>query len=291
MTPSDHGAVRESIREYAGVRTRELAVGGAGPTIVLLHGYCDSADTWRGVLARLAAAGRRAVAVDLPGFGLADERLPGPLSPQFDVFADALVTVHGPVVLVGNSLGAATAVRAAGRDRSGRVAGVMTLDEPILARHWLARVARWREYARLFELAAALPVPDRMVHWFVRRGVARFVYAPGVRPDPAFVESAIRSVPTMAAAAARGRDAVRYARENRFTHGDLAVTCPALIVHGARDRIIPVAASRALHGLLPGSELVVLPHAGHCPQLDEPETVTRLLLGLVDRAHSAERAG
>ncbi|MGB3332425.1 MAG: alpha/beta fold hydrolase, partial [Mycobacterium sp.] len=64
---------------FDGVGTRMLSVPGDGTPVVLLHGYGDSADTWRGVLTRLAAAGRRAVAVDLPGFGQADPRRAGPL--------------------------------------------------------------------------------------------------------------------------------------------------------------------------------------------------------------------
>lgn len=292
MTASDHSVVTESTRVYAGVRTRELSVEGAGPTIVLLHGYCDSADTWRGVLTRLAAAGRRAIAADLPGFGLADPRRPGPMTPQFDAFADALIAAHGPVVLVGNSLGAATALHAASRDSTGRVRALVTLDEPLLARHLVARLARRREYRRFFDVTGALPVPDRLVHRVVRYGVARFVYGPGYRADPDFLATALRSVPNMAAAAARGRDAIRYAREHPSGHGDLTVTCPVLVVHGARDRIIPVRASRELHARLPGSEFVVLPTAGHCPQLDEPDNVTRLVLGISARSgDSREHAG
>ncbi|MCU1647925.1 MAG: alpha/beta hydrolase [Nocardia sp.] len=291
MMPSDHSVVTESTRVYAGVRTRELSVDGAGPTVVLLHGYCDSADTWRGVLNRLAAAGRRAVAVDLPGFGLADPRAPGPLTPQFDAFAEALIAAHGPVVLMGNSLGAATALHAAARDRVGRIRALVTLDEPLLARHWAARLVRRREYRRFFDLTTVLPVPDRVVRWVVALGVSKVIYGPGYSADPEFVATAVRSVPNMAAAAARGRDAIRYAREHPSGHGDLTVSCPVVVVHGGKDRIIPVAASRELHALLPGSEFAVLPTAGHCPQLDEPDNVTRLLLGVLARTGDHEQAG
>jgi pimeloyl-ACP methyl ester carboxylesterase len=54
---------------YAGFQTRELVVTGRGPTVLLLHGFGDSADTWRPVLTLLAEAGQAAIAVDLPGFG------------------------------------------------------------------------------------------------------------------------------------------------------------------------------------------------------------------------------
>ncbi|WP_194817490.1 alpha/beta fold hydrolase [Nocardia sp. XZ_19_385] len=275
--------ISETTTRYNDVGTRVLSVAGTGTPILLLHGYADSADTWRGVLGELGRAGHAAFAVDLPGFGLADPRLPGPLTPQFEAFVDAIIAEHGPVVLVGNSLGAATALRAAARDTTGAVAALITLDEPVMAQHWLARLAHRGDYAGFFRIVAALPVPERVFHWGIRRAVRLFVYGPGFPADPDFLATAIRSIPNMRAAAARGADAVRYARENPSGHGPLAITCPALIVHGAKDRIIPVSASRALHALLPSSELVVLPGVGHCPQLDAPAEVTRMVLSFIAR--------
>ncbi|QBS43084.1 alpha/beta fold hydrolase [Nocardia sp. CS682] len=271
--------ITETTARYNDVGTRVLSVSGTGTPILLLHGYADSADTWRGVLAGLAAAGRAAFAVDLPGFGLADQRAPGPLTPQFDAFVDAIIAEHSPLILVGNSLGAATALHAAARHPGGAVTAVVTFDEPLLARHWLARMGRLREYRRFFRLVESLPIPAALVRWAVRRAVALFVYGPGIVADPEFLTSATRSVPDMASVATRGRDAVRYAREHPSGHTDLVLTCPVLIVHGTEDRIIPVSAGRALHALLPGSEFVALPGVGHCPQLDVPDEVCRLLLG------------
>ncbi|WP_433661831.1 alpha/beta fold hydrolase [Nocardia sp. CA-128927] len=130
-----------------------------------------------------------------------------------------------------------------------------------------------------FRLVGLLPIPTALVRWGVRRAVALFVYGPGVVADPEFLTTAIRSVPDMAAVAARGQDAARYAREHPAGHIDLVVTCPVLVVHGTKDRIIPMSAARALHAMLPGSEFVALPAVGHCPQLDVPDEVCRLLLG------------
>ncbi|HEY6779990.1 MAG TPA: alpha/beta fold hydrolase, partial [Thermoleophilaceae bacterium] len=56
----------------AGYETRALELEGDGPPLLLLHGWADSADTWRLVLDRLARLERRALALDLPGFGTAD---------------------------------------------------------------------------------------------------------------------------------------------------------------------------------------------------------------------------
>ncbi|WP_338772265.1 alpha/beta hydrolase [Nocardia vulneris] len=278
--------ITETTARYDGVRTRVLSVAGTGPPILLLHGYADSADTWRGVLTALAAAGRAAFAVDLPGFGLADRRRAGALTPQFDAFVDAIIAEHGPLTVVGNSLGAATALHAAARHSADQVVAVVALDEPLLARHWLARVCRLREYRLLFRLLAVLPVPASVVHWGVHRAVATFVYGPGFAATPEFLSSAVRSIPDMAAVAARGRDAVRYAREHPAGHGPLALTCPVLIAHGTKDRIIPLAAARSLHALLPHSEFLPLPGLGHCPQLDAPDQITQLLLRFPATPHS-----
>ena len=58
--------------ELAGYETRALELEGDGPPVLLIHGFSDSADTWRLTLERLAIEGRRALAVDLPGFAEAD---------------------------------------------------------------------------------------------------------------------------------------------------------------------------------------------------------------------------
>src|SRR4051794_17355161 len=98
--------------ELAGFATRGLEIEGDGAPLVLLHGYADSADTWRRTLDRLARAGRRALALDMPGFGAADRLRPGPVLPQLDDFAAAAVEHVGqPAIVVGNSLGGCVALR------------------------------------------------------------------------------------------------------------------------------------------------------------------------------------
>jgi pimeloyl-ACP methyl ester carboxylesterase len=58
--------------ELAGYETRVLELEGGGIPTLMLHGYADSAVTWRHALALLARRGQRAVTVELPGFGTAD---------------------------------------------------------------------------------------------------------------------------------------------------------------------------------------------------------------------------
>lgn len=81
------------------------------------------------------------------------------------------------------------------------------------------------------------------------------------------------------------REVRRLALEVGTAPYDFAgIECPLLVVHGSRDRIIPVRASHRLHGSVPHSELHVLPNIGHFPQLDAPDEVARLILDFVARA-------
>lgn len=284
--------VAETRAVFGGVGTRVLSSDGSGTPIVLLHGYADSADTWRPVLTRLAATGHRAFGVDLPGFGQADLRRPGPLMPQFDAFVDAVLAETGPVILVGNSLGAATAVRAAGR-HTGLVKALVVLDDPLNAHHWLARLARWRAVpAGFWSSVSRIPISPAALRWATGRAVPKVLYGPGAHVDPDVVAYWTQLAPRVSDVAALGRDAFRYAHEALGAHRGIRVDCPTVIVHGARDRIIPVHSSRLLHQQIPGSDLVILPRSGHCPQLDNPNKVTQLILSISDRAQdSTESAG
>ncbi|MGB3476052.1 MAG: alpha/beta hydrolase [Mycobacterium sp.] len=271
--------ITETRARYGGVGTRVLVTSGSGLPVVLLHGYGDSAETWRGVLTRLAAAHTPALAVDLPGFGQADWRRPGPIVPQLDGFVDAVIADTGPAVLVGNSLGAATAVRAAGRHEC--VKALVALDDPLGAQHWLARRARSRPAPEKFwALLARMPVPSPVLRGATRWLAPKMLYGPGARPDPGVIAYWTATAGRMSDVAVLGRDAFAYAYESAAGHQGVRVGCPAVIVHGARDRIIPVHSSRALQRLIPDSELVVLPGSGHCPQLDDPGAVARIILGL-----------
>ena len=107
---------------FAGYDTRVLELEGSGPPIVLLHGYADSADTWRPLMRELTASGRAANAVDLTGFGTAAELEAGEMLPQWDALVAAAIEHASDaaggegVIVVGNSLGGALSLRAAQRD-------------------------------------------------------------------------------------------------------------------------------------------------------------------------------
>ena len=275
-------SLETSTATYAGYRTRLLEVPGDGPRVILLHGYSDSADTWRGVLDEFAAAGRSAVAVDLPGFGQADALTPGAILPQLDAFVDDLIrqqAAHGPVLVVGNSLGGCAAVRAA--TRALPVLGVVTIGDPAAGRWWPGSVAGSRLGALLLRSLAIL-VPKRLFELVMRAVLRRLVYGDPKVADAVVIDAFVTwmllqggarelftQVPILAAELVNGR-------------GPADIVAPLLIVHGARDRIVPVRVSRQLHAAVPGSQLVVERRWGHCPQHDEPHALAETIAGFCE---------
>ena len=85
---------------------------GSGEAVVLLHAGVADRTMWREHLDRLAEAGYRGIALDLPGFGETPPR-PGPQAPWDDVLRTMRDLDLGPAAVVGNSFGAAIALRVA----------------------------------------------------------------------------------------------------------------------------------------------------------------------------------
>ncbi|MFF0450142.1 alpha/beta fold hydrolase [Streptomyces sp. NPDC004609] len=90
---------------------------GAGPPVLLVHGFPESWYSWRHQLPVLAAAGYRAVAVDVRGYGRSSK--PGDVSAyrMLDLVEDAVAVVRAlgeeSAVIVGHDWGSAIAANAA----------------------------------------------------------------------------------------------------------------------------------------------------------------------------------
>ncbi len=268
--------------ELAGYRTRVLELEGAGAPLVFLHGFSDSADTWRRVLALLGQRDRRAVAVDLPGFAEGGPLRPDLVLPQLDAFAAALVEhcageAGEAAVLVGNSLGGVVALRAAER-RDLPLAGVVPiapagLDMP----RWFALIERDPIVRTLLELP--FPLPERAVRGVVGEVYRRLVFA---RP-----RAAAREVVSAFTSHHRDRASVgRYLDTGRRLLPELAdpfrlerVAVPVLIIWGREDRMVYHRGARRVLDAVPGARLELFDGCGHCPQLEEAERVVELLEG------------
>jgi pimeloyl-ACP methyl ester carboxylesterase len=259
-----------------GVTTRALELEGDGPPLVLLHGFADSADTWRRVLDLLARRGRRALAVDLPGYGAAD-RLPldGPVLDVYRAFARAAVehasaeAGGAPVILCGNSLGGAIALRA-GEEGDLPLAAVVPvapagLDMP----RWFGLIERDPFVRGL--LAAPVPLPEVLVRTVVGEAYRALAFA---RPRAVAAEvvasftSHHRTRDAVAAVLANGRRLLPELH-GCLTLADVAV--PVLLVWGDRDRMVTHEGARHVVEALPETTSVLLDGVGHCPQVEAPE--------------------
>ncbi len=268
----------------AGFETRALEIDGDGPPLILLHGWSDSADTWRGLLDPLRRHGRRAVALDLPGYGSASHlSSTEPVLEQLDRFVRAALIRFGdgePVVLAGNSLGGATALRAA-ESIGAAIAGIVPIAPAGLdMAGWFAAVESERVLRAL--LASPVPVPGPVVRRAVGAVYRQIAFAGPVeaRIISSFT-SHVGSTKDVGRILASGR---RLRTELRDPFRLDLVGCPVLVIWGERDRMVsPNGAERLVDGL-PDVEVELIDGCGHCPQIERPERVLALLEDFCDRA-------
>jgi len=272
----------EHRRRFAGYETRVLELEGSGPPLVLMHGWSDSADTWRHALAELGRRERRAIAVDLPGFGDADRLRPGAVLEQYDRFGSELLAYAreegGEPVAVGNSLGGCVALRLAEREPLEGVVAVAPAGLDMAG--WLALVERDPAIRRL--LALPLPVPGRAVREVVARAYVALAFARPDRVDPRVARAFASHHGSREAVASYLDIGHRLLPELRDPFELEAVRAPVLLVWGTEDRLVFRTGAERVLATVPGSRLEVLDGCGHCPQIEEADRFAELLIGFAE---------
>jgi pimeloyl-ACP methyl ester carboxylesterase len=271
----------ERSMELAGHRTRVLELEGTGPGIVLLHGWGDSADTWRPLLAELALCGRRAIAVDLPGFGEATRLQKGAILPQLDAFVAALVREWGagePVLIAGNSLGGCVALRLAEQADDLRLVGVVPVAPAGLEMPgWFDVVERDPIIRRLLDMP--IPVPGALVRSLVGGAYRQLAFSSPKAAQRQVVDAFAGHHGSRRHAAALLESGRRLLPELATAPFDLAaVACPVLLVWGTRDRMVPHTGARVVLDALPATRVELIEGCGHCPQLEATGALLELLL-------------
>lgn len=266
--------------ELDGFRTRALELEGDGPPLVLLHGFADSADSWRMLLDRLGRADRRAVALDLPGFGTADPLDPErPILEQLTGFAAAAVRRFAPdggAVLCGNSLGGCVSMLLAERERA-RLAGVVPVAPAGLdMARWLVAIEREPVLRGL--LASRLPVPPRVLQSVVAAIYTRLAFHRRGAVDPLVARAFASHFRDRETAARILASARRMLPELRDPFELSRVACPVLLVWGSEDLMVFQTGAERVLATVPDSALEIVEECGHCPQIEAPDRLADLLL-------------
>ncbi len=235
------------------------------PPTFLLPGWCLGQGPLRALASTLDAC-----LLDLPGYGKA------PLAPSFDAAVDQIAdSLPDACALGGWSLGAMLALAVAAR-RPGKV------DRLLLIAGTASFVARpgWQHAMAPAELAAFSAAAIADIDAALPRFVANFCRGDGraravmracldlADPRPSGATCGATFAATLATGLAWLRDADLRAEAR-------AVACPTLLLHGAADPLMPLAAAESLTGLLPDARLVALPGTAHAPFLSDPERTIR----------------
>jgi pimeloyl-ACP methyl ester carboxylesterase len=265
-----------------------------GPLALCLHGFPDSAHTWRHLLPVLGDAGYHAVAPWMRGY--APTQVPADGRYQTGALAADACALHEGLggderaVLIGHDWGAAAATGAAVHE-PGRWSRVVTMAVPPLA----ALATSFLTYPQLkrsfYIFVFQTPLAETAVsldgHAFIDGLWADWSPGYDASFDVARVKEAIGARDNLTAAIGYYRamfdptlhDAA-YADAQAATAG--MPPQPTLYLHGADDGCLARdAVGDVLPFLSPGSKQVTVAGAGHFLQVEQPDTVNDHVLRFI----------
>ncbi len=277
------------------VRTPDLEFtcleAGSGPLALCLHGFPDSAVTWRHLLPALAGAGFHAVAPWMRGYA------PTPVAPdglyQTGVLGRDACRLHealgggNDAVIIGHDWGAAAAYVAANHDPE-RWRRVVTLAVPpagaLGEAFFRYRQIRRSSYMFIFQSPLAemiVPAHD----WEFIRGLWSD-WSPGYGADADVAEVIAALSPDGHLQAALGYYRAQFQPELQSPDladwqaaGGTAPTQPTLYLQGVDDGCMGVELVRGRDDILgEGSQMRLVDDTGHFLHLEAPDEVNKLIL-------------
>lgn len=235
---------------------------GRGTPLLLVHGYPLNRQMWQPQIDELKSYARL-LAPDLRGHG-DSQVVPEPYS--MDLFADDLAAfldalhVEEPIVLCGLSMGGYIAFaffrKCAHRLRALILVATRSIPDSPEARQGreaAALLARQRGIAVIAEgMAPRLLSPQTLkakpeLMERVRK-IMLHNSLEGVLGDLAGLKERSDSTPTLA-----------------------QINLPTLVIAGADDQLIPLEETEAMHRAIAQSQMIVIPDAGHLPNLEQPQ--------------------
>lgn len=268
-----------------------------GPLAVCLHGFPDSAHTWRHLAPALVDAGFRVVAPFLRGY--APTAVPADGSYQTGALAKDAVALHealggdGRAVIIGHDWGASATYGAASLapERWRRVvaaavppagalgAGFLTYDQ--LQRSW---------YMFFFQHPLSDLVTGMDDLDFIDRLWADWSPGYDASEDLELLKPSLRDPANLAAALGYYRATLGSTPPDPALEVEQAATQqptpqPTLYLHGANDGCVGIELAKGAEAFLgEGSRVEVVAGAGHFLHLEQPNVVNRLILDFITEA-------
>lgn len=238
---------------------------GAGDVVVLVHGYTGSMGDWDETVPRLPADWR-VVRVDLRGAGDSSHAPDGYTIPRYaeDVFELTQGIGLPPFVLVGHSMGGATAAQFA-------------LDHPDVLRGVLLLAPATLD-------GITPPTPEMMEQMEAIRGnievMKQFAAFSFTRPlDDAIVERGVRN--GLKVSEGHRKQSLAAMAALRLYARLPSMQVPTLFVGGDRDNLVPIATVLDAFRLVPNAYLQVFTRVGHMVQQEVPDEFAALLAEFV----------
>lgn len=234
---------------------------GRGKTILLLHGWGDSAAGLASLQKALAKK-YQVIALDLPGFGGTQAPTEAWGLDNYAYFVNhflAKIEAKKLKAIIGHSNGGAIAIR-------GMACGWLGADNLVLLASAGIR-GEYRGKAKALRLIAktgkalTAPLPES-----VKQRLRKKVYAT-VGSDMLVAEHLQETFKKIITDDVRG-DAARLA-------------LPTLLIYGDQDEATPVRHAKLLHDAIKTSKLEILPGVGHFVHLDAQDRVVKLIEGFL----------
>lgn len=267
---------------------------GSGPLALCLHGFPDSAHSWRHLLPALADAGFRAVAPFMRGY--APTSVPadglfqtGALSADANALHEALGG-GGDAVLVGHDWGAPAVYGAAASapDRWSKVVGMAVPPGGAMGAAFVTNTDQLKRSWYMFFFQHPLSdivVPSNDLSFI---DMIWADWSPGhpAAQDAENVKQCLRDPANMQAALGyyratlgQGKRSPEYDAIQAAGGGEL--TQPTLYLHGRNDGCIGAEVAESARAMCPWAQVEIVEGAGHFLQLEQPARVNELVTSFV----------